>query len=80
MDEPLAFPFHGLDNIDRNFSMAFGVDGVPGQTSELTRIRVLCKVLDRCFYCSGECLPLQNIVKCIRFRELLQSRVTEYML
>lgn len=30
MGEPLALPFHGLDNIDRNFSMVFGVDGVPG--------------------------------------------------
>lgn len=30
MGEPLALPFHGLDNIDRNSSMAFGVDGVPG--------------------------------------------------
>lgn len=78
MDEPLALPFHGLDNIDRNFAMALRVDGVPGTNQRAnTDSGALQGTSTTTEY---GYLPLRYIVRCIWFRELLQPRITEYML
>lgn len=78
MDEPLALPFHGLDNIDRNFAMALGVDGVPGTNQRAnTNLGALQGTSPTTEY---SYLPLRYIVRCICFRELLQPLITEYML